>query len=70
MIVCSCNVISDRQVRAVVTDADCRRGPCQIYRGLGCNPQCGRCARSIRNIMDEMVDGAATTVSALPYSSF
>jgi bacterioferritin-associated ferredoxin len=58
MIVCSCNVLSDHQVRqAVATTAP--RNPGQVYGCLGCSPQCGRCARTIRSIMDEALGASA-----------
>ncbi|MBN9052121.1 MAG: (2Fe-2S)-binding protein [Rhizobiales bacterium] len=57
MIVCSCNVISDEAVRTA-----CRtrspRTPGQVYGCLGCSAQCGRCARSIRKIMDDALVAA------------
>ena len=57
MIVCSCNVISDHAVRnACATLAPRTTG--QVYGCLGCSAQCGRCARSIRKIMDEGDDKA------------
>ncbi|RAI44450.1 (2Fe-2S)-binding protein [Rhodoplanes roseus] len=52
MIVCSCNVISDRQVRDVVSERGTRITS-QVYGCLGCSAQCGRCARTIRKIMDQ-----------------
>jgi bacterioferritin-associated ferredoxin len=52
MIVCSCNVLSDSQVRAAVTDATPRTAA-QVYGCLGCSPQCGRCLVTIRRIMNE-----------------
>jgi bacterioferritin-associated ferredoxin len=52
MIVCSCNVLSDHQVRSAV-NATAVRSPGQVYGCLGCSVQCGRCARTIRKIMDE-----------------
>src|ERR1700694_614986 len=45
MIVCSCNVLSDTQVRETVSAASARTAG-QVYRCLGCSPQCGRCART------------------------
>jgi bacterioferritin-associated ferredoxin len=51
MIVCSCNILSDKQVRAVVETEDAPRKVSEIYNCLGCSPQCGRCARTIREIM-------------------
>jgi bacterioferritin-associated ferredoxin len=53
MIVCSCNVFSDGDVRTVVKASEPPRTAGQVYGCLGCSPQCGRCARTIRRIMDE-----------------
>jgi bacterioferritin-associated ferredoxin len=54
MIVCSCNVLSDHDVRhAVNTADDALRNPKQIYDCLGCSAECGRCARTIKRIIDE-----------------
>ena len=49
MIVCSCNVLSDQDVRSAV-EAERRR--------LGCSAQCGRCAGTIRRLMDETLGSA------------
>ncbi|MGH9809808.1 MAG: (2Fe-2S)-binding protein [Terriglobia bacterium] len=58
MIVCSCNVLSDQDVRTAC-QADARpRSTGQVYGCLGCSAQCGRCARTIRKIMDEALTGA------------
>jgi bacterioferritin-associated ferredoxin len=59
MIVCSCNVLSDQDVRSAVTNPDAPRTAGQVYGCLGCSPQCGRCARTIKRIMDEALSGAA-----------
>jgi len=59
MIVCSCNVLSDHDVRAALDHAAAPRNAGQIYGCLGCSPQCGRCARTIRRIMDEATAAAA-----------
>ncbi len=53
MIVCSCNVISDHDVRSAVKTAPAARTTGQVYGCLGCSAQCGRCARTIRRIVDE-----------------
>ena len=53
MIVCSCNVLSDHDVRTAVTATESLRTTGQVYGCLGCSAQCGRCARTIRRIMDE-----------------
>ncbi|HTS40636.1 MAG TPA: (2Fe-2S)-binding protein [Xanthobacteraceae bacterium] len=59
MIVCSCNVLSDHDVRTAVRAADKVRSAGQVYGCLGCSPQCGRCATTIRRIMDEALGAAA-----------
>jgi|HubBroStandDraft_1064217.scaffolds.fasta_scaffold12628_3 bacterioferritin-associated ferredoxin len=67
MIVCSCNVLSDHDVRGTLAgNAVAPRTAGQVYGCLGCSPQCGRCARTIRRIMDEAL---ATENSGCPESS-
>lgn len=59
MIVCSCNVLSDRQVRDAIADPGVgARTAGQVYRCLGCSPQCGRCARTIRKLIDDITGPA------------
>ena len=58
MIVCSCNVLSDHDVRTAVAAEVRPRSTGQVYGCLGCSAQCGRCARTIRKIMDEALVGA------------
>ena len=53
MIVCSCNVFSDHQVRSVVAKEARQPGMSEVFACLGCNAQCGRCAHAIKRIMDE-----------------
>ena len=62
MIVCSCNVISDHQVRSVTAERTVR-ATSEVYRCLGCSAECGRCARTIRRIMDEALAEAAPTLA-------
>ena len=59
MIVCSCNVLSDRDVRSAV-EAEAPRSTSQVYGCLGCSAKCGRCARTIRHLMDEVLGSART----------
>lgn len=74
MIVCSCNVISDSTIRAAVDrTVGCQHAAYRIYHSLGYKPQCGRCVRSIKNIiLDELSDvaeharAAAGSISAEP----
>ena len=57
MIVCSCNVLSDHDVRNAVSSAEgLPRNAKQLYGCLGCSAECGRCARTINSIIDEALD--------------
>ena len=59
MIVCSCNVFTDHDVRSTLSSGDTvPRTTGQVYHCLGCSAQCGRCARTIRRIMDEALGGS------------
>jgi bacterioferritin-associated ferredoxin len=54
MIVCSCNVLTDHDIRIVVTAS--REQPLsalQVYGCLGCSIRCGRCAQAIKRIITE-----------------
>jgi bacterioferritin-associated ferredoxin len=53
MIVCSCNVLSDQDVRKVTQSPAPPRTTSQVYGCLGCSPQCGRCAGTVRRIFDD-----------------
>ncbi len=53
MIICSCSVLSDKQVQAALVSPNPPRTPCQVHRHLGCEPQCGRCVRSMREIIEK-----------------
>ncbi|MEE7456481.1 (2Fe-2S)-binding protein [Methylorubrum populi] len=65
MIVCSCNVLSDGQVRACLQPGPgCPRTPAQVYGCLGCSAKCGRCARTIRSILRKALDEAQAHGSA------
>jgi bacterioferritin-associated ferredoxin len=61
MIVCSCNVLTDHDVRGALSDNDAPRTAGEVYNCLGCSAQCGRCARTIRRIMDEALATADST---------
>jgi len=61
MIVCSCNVLTDHDVRSAMGRTDeLPRTAHQVYGCLGCRVECGRCVATIRKIMDfppESCDG-------------
>ena len=65
MIVCSCNVFSDHQLRSTLANATQRPRMSQIYDYLGSGAKCGRCAHIIKRIMDEMTNGAIGPVDAM-----
>ena len=52
MIICSCNVLSDKDVRSCVLES-CGRAPtpAEIHEQLGSTPQCGCCTKAIRSIV-------------------
>jgi bacterioferritin-associated ferredoxin len=53
MIVCSCNVLTDHDVRSAMSGTDeMLRTAHQVYGCLGCRVECGRCVATIRKIMD------------------
>ena len=53
MIVCSCNVLTDHDVRSAMSGTDeLPRTTHQVYGCLGCRVECGRCVATIRKIMD------------------
>jgi bacterioferritin-associated ferredoxin len=64
MIVCSCNVLSDHQLRSTLAKAPQRQRMSQIYDGLGSSAKCGRCAHTIKRIMEEIPNCAIGSVIA------
>jgi bacterioferritin-associated ferredoxin len=70
MIVCSCNVITDHDVRNAVSAAEnLPRNAKQIYGCLGCSAECGRCARTIKTIIDDALGACAKACcSGCPHS--
>jgi bacterioferritin-associated ferredoxin len=59
MIVCSCNVLTDQDVRSMLSGANAVRTVGEIYGCLGCSVLCGRCAPTIRRILNERLSEAA-----------
>ena len=49
MVVCSCNVIRERDVRSAArSGAGCAKS---AYAALGCRPQCGQCLPFARDLV-------------------
>lgn len=70
MIVCSCNCLTEAQVRESCTRAEgAARSTFEVYKCLGCSPKCGTCARTIRKIMDETLGAGACEVCPIAASS-
>jgi bacterioferritin-associated ferredoxin len=67
MIICSCNMLSDRDVRRVVTDTGAQTLTAgHVYDCLGCGARCGRCARTIKRIMREALAPCETGCACCP----
>jgi bacterioferritin-associated ferredoxin len=65
MIVCSCNVLSDHDVRQAVSSADdLPRSAKEVYGCLGCSVECGRCVRTVKIILDETLGPCARMCQA------
>ena len=62
MIICSCNVISDRDVHAAAKPcgAPAERAR-DVFRSLGRTPKCGKCVHSIRDALESRCCGADET---------
>ena len=64
MIVCSCNVFSDVQIRTVVANTGRRPQTSKVYASLGCAAKCGRCAHTINAIINETCAASDACVGA------
>ena len=55
MIVCSCNVLSDAKIKSAIDASNPvnLRTPSAVYKCLGCSPNCGRCFKTVRKIIDD-----------------
>jgi bacterioferritin-associated ferredoxin len=60
VIVCSCNVLSDTQVRTAIASAAPRPRMSYVYASLGCAAKCGRCAHTIKILLEEIRRFATT----------
>lgn len=60
MIVCSCNVLSDTEIRDAVNGRTCPRTPGAVYKCLGCRPNCGSCIATLRTIINEALEEASS----------
>lgn len=49
MIVCHCNVLTDRQIRDAISNG--ARRPSDTYAACGCRVQCGACVAEMRDLI-------------------
>jgi bacterioferritin-associated ferredoxin len=53
VIICSCNVLTDGQVRSAIATAVSSAQMRGVYASLGCVAKCGRCAHTIKIILED-----------------
>jgi bacterioferritin-associated ferredoxin len=53
MIVCSCNVLTDADIRASIATLNGPRRVCEVYASLGCAAKCGGCVGTICALISE-----------------
>jgi bacterioferritin-associated ferredoxin len=58
LIVCSCNVLSDKTIRASVQGETGAGTPGAVYRCLGCSPKCGRCYATVQSLIHDALKEA------------
>ena len=52
MYICLCNAVTDRAIRTVAGTPGCSVS--DVYRALGCTPQCGKCVPVVRDMLSGM----------------
>jgi bacterioferritin-associated ferredoxin len=53
MIVCSCNVLTELDIRASIATLNSPRRVCDVYASLGCTAKCGGCSGTICALIRE-----------------
>jgi bacterioferritin-associated ferredoxin len=67
VIVCSCNVLSDKQILATLKLGAAPQAAGQVYRCLGCAPRCGRCLETVRAMLAQAhLDNCTVGCAACP----
>jgi len=59
MYICLCNGFTDGKVRLVARNGECSVS--EVYRALGCKPQCGKCVPFVRDLI--RAEASLTAVS-------
>ena len=70
MLICSCSVISDRDIRSAVewmraSDPQCVITSGKVFRALGKQPDCGGCAKHFVAAIERQVKTEATELRSL-----
>jgi bacterioferritin-associated ferredoxin len=53
MIVCSCNLLTDAEIRAALAKPNPPERVRDVYAACGCAPKCGGCAGTINRLISE-----------------
>jgi bacterioferritin-associated ferredoxin len=61
MYVCICNAITDHQVRSLSNGS--RKTVADVHRALGVRIQCGKCVRTIKDLVEQPVAAAIAAIS-------
>jgi bacterioferritin-associated ferredoxin len=65
MILCSCNMLTDRDVKASVKPCGRRADRARdVFHSKGCQPKCGRCIKNIHAICNRECAKVAVSHSA------
>jgi bacterioferritin-associated ferredoxin len=54
MIVCSCNVLSDAQIKSAIARGARPPRMSSVYAVLGCAAKCGRCTHTIKTLLEQI----------------
>ena len=59
MYICLCNGFTDGKVPLVARNRECSVS--EVYRALGCKPQCGKCVPFVRDLIRAEASAAAAS---------
>lgn len=69
MIVCSCNVFSEAEVRSAIANQPERPRMSRVYASLGCAAQCGGCVKTIKAIISHSFPSTTPRYTAARHSA-
>jgi bacterioferritin-associated ferredoxin len=65
MIVCSCNRMTDADIRAALAQPNGPERARDVYAACGCAPKCGGCAGTINRLISESIAAKEKLESAV-----